>query len=488
MKNITFIILCLITISSVAQQPSWQPFPFGQVTYYSDSSIFPPSPLRQYFTLSADSFLIEGNDTTVYFNRKLIPGESLCTQPGSSLWNGLDDYSAFQRSTIRVAGDTVWFDNSSVAWIFNRSLFQPLNLSPHCDSIVYMYSSTWFDSELQDSIRSISAYNSDDSLLFAENVMRISKTHGFIKMTVDYDSLKICHQSPIALTLRGYKNDSTQWGFEPPPIERYFRFYEGDIIKQHYSVYFPQTGDPYTTRDSVISVSHNGDIVTVQVHRVKTVYEFGNGTIDTTYVNDITFSYDLADHRTVFMRTSGMGAIGYLDSTSGVGIRLYSDSNSCGLDTIIEIGWGGLHFNADSCDLTELVISSGTLDIYSTRRGFLFSGITDAPYNNLAQVGYYSPLQGIACGDWLPVGVIENIGLEKLEIYPNPTEDKITLTFHQPVSGTIFIYDNIGKLQMHHELQHNALVELNVNDLASELYVVKVLSENGVITSKFVKH
>lgn len=84
-------------------------------------------------------------------------------------------------------------------------------------------------------------------------------------------------------------------------------------------------------------------------------------------------------------------------------------------------------------------------------------------------------------------------GIEISNVYPNPVQDKLTITLSATNSEKLVvgIYDLVGKEVAKQVVQANngsINVQFNTNNFAAGSYLIKVVTENGVIeTQKFVK-
>jgi hypothetical protein len=88
----------------------------------------------------------------------------------------------------------------------------------------------------------------------------------------------------------------------------------------------------------------------------------------------------------------------------------------------------------------------------------------------------------------LPVGKpYENEKIKEIEIFPNPTCNKITIKY-LPKKCSIEIRNSLGQLQF--QLNEFNTQEINVEALTEGLYFISVYSQNGVLvkTSKFIKN
>lgn len=96
-----------------------------------------------------------------------------------------------------------------------------------------------------------------------------------------------------------------------------------------------------------------------------------------------------------------------------------------------------------------------------------------------------TPSIGLKVFDASEVSLDENT-TEEIRIYPNPTNDYITLSFASTVSGDVLIYDIQGKLVFQEPIDSKALKTINVSNLNSGIYTVKTEGTSN-IRAKFVK-
>jgi len=76
-----------------------------------------------------------------------------------------------------------------------------------------------------------------------------------------------------------------------------------------------------------------------------------------------------------------------------------------------------------------------------------------------------------------------------LSVYPNPVSDVLTIQNMSLTSGVLDVMDIQGKLV--YSIQLNEVYgnyQLDMNDIQSGIYVVRITSENGVKESRVVKH
>lgn len=71
-------------------------------------------------------------------------------------------------------------------------------------------------------------------------------------------------------------------------------------------------------------------------------------------------------------------------------------------------------------------------------------------------------------------------------IYPNPVIDELTIDYNGTISS-IVVYDTQGKVVMQEEKQSTYSTSLNTNRLEKGVYFLKIQTDKGVGTAKFIK-
>jgi hypothetical protein len=73
------------------------------------------------------------------------------------------------------------------------------------------------------------------------------------------------------------------------------------------------------------------------------------------------------------------------------------------------------------------------------------------------------------------------------EMYPNPASEKVTIQLPSSSdAATVEFYDYIGRLSLTQKVT-NSNNKININNLSTGVYVIKVLSGNKIGTQKFIK-
>jgi len=92
------------------------------------------------------------------------------------------------------------------------------------------------------------------------------------------------------------------------------------------------------------------------------------------------------------------------------------------------------------------------------------------------------------------VGINEIEGLNGLELYPNPVNDNLNVSFNLTSNQdlTFNVIDATGKVVLSQQLISNNSVnqveEINVSGLASGVYSLQILADNSEISRVFVKN
>lgn len=85
------------------------------------------------------------------------------------------------------------------------------------------------------------------------------------------------------------------------------------------------------------------------------------------------------------------------------------------------------------------------------------------------------------------VGINENAATQ-LNVYPNPIEDYLNIENDDANISNVCIYDMNGKLLIEHKTGNSAIIRININHLASGMYMVKSISENELFQNLIIKN
>lgn len=124
----------------------------------------------------------------------------------------------------------------------------------------------------------------------------------------------------------------------------------------------------------------------------------------------------------------------------------------------------------------------------------------EGTYNPVITVDVYVGGTGVSSStqdiDWYEIevlaagncnaGLIEN-STSSVSLYPNPTENNLTLEGLNGSSNTISVVNMNGQVMNSHSVIASDSFELNVSNLDSGIYFVKIDSENSSETIRFIK-
>ncbi|MCB0400155.1 MAG: T9SS type A sorting domain-containing protein [Winogradskyella sp.] len=89
---------------------------------------------------------------------------------------------------------------------------------------------------------------------------------------------------------------------------------------------------------------------------------------------------------------------------------------------------------------------------------------------------------------WSTLGVNEFEQGNSLRLYPNPSNSILNIEFNSAITeGAIEIFDILGKQVFIQSIVSNNLAQIDVADWETGLYIVKISSESGEETKRFVK-
>ena len=80
-----------------------------------------------------------------------------------------------------------------------------------------------------------------------------------------------------------------------------------------------------------------------------------------------------------------------------------------------------------------------------------------------------------------------NFNESNLNIYPNPVKDFLSIDLQKNTTGIVTIYNTQGQIIYQQDIQSESDVHIDVSNLISGLYFLKVNSKNGISIGKFLK-
>ena len=73
-------------------------------------------------------------------------------------------------------------------------------------------------------------------------------------------------------------------------------------------------------------------------------------------------------------------------------------------------------------------------------------------------------------------------------IFPNPTNDNITLKFNQPTTAQISIYNLSGQQVLVAQIYNTNIYKIAISTFPNGLYIIKIKTENSIFTNKLIKN
>ena len=73
-------------------------------------------------------------------------------------------------------------------------------------------------------------------------------------------------------------------------------------------------------------------------------------------------------------------------------------------------------------------------------------------------------------------------------LYPNPTKEKVEITFDKPINTIINVYDNLGNNVFDIPTENKNKIIMNFKELAAGIYFVCVKTEEKTIIKRLIKY
>jgi len=175
--------------------------------------------------------------------------------------------------------------------------------------------------------------------------------------------------------------------------------------------------------------------------------------------------------------------------TDGIGYDINRDDSLSFHDVSISFKTNGF-FPVDMSEKTQFVIAK----FYLFRNGVTKSYFKNVTYKDITDtdndgiIDFEDPcpdVYGTFGGCPQSQTSVSNIKTDELNIYPNPTSDKLNIKTTE-INGEIAIYDIFGNRVVHQKINNNN-TEIDVSQFSQGTYLVHVISNNRTQTSKFVK-
>jgi len=150
-----------------------------------------------------------------------------------------------------------------------------------------------------------------------------------------------------------------------------------------------------------------------------------------------------------------------------------NDGTILGSGYIVQSGFGTIEFNNDGINFIQNRINSGWLGIGLSQTGW---GIWINGYNSTSKP-YIELFYG--------TNVVNEMGNNSISLFPNPATNELFVKNNE-INSVITIFDINGKLLITRKITSENEV-IDINNLQSGIYTIKIADNRGIITRKFAK-
>jgi hypothetical protein len=179
--------------------------------------------------------------------------------------------------------------------------------------------------------------------------------------------------------------------------------------------------------------------------------------------------------------------LGELAASSQYDITLGSPSGGGWNPTMTVASWNGTNVGAvvgfvNGRSLTVTIPTTGDYIIIISQTGVCNGAITNSIDNGV--LSFNCGTNGAVC----PSLGIEDVVLkdDNLLLYPNPTSDYLNIKLEKTIIQSLSIVDINGRVLKKQDVNEYDS-QINVTDLNAGIYLVKVETELGISTQKFIK-
>lgn len=477
----------------------WELFPLGQKSYFS----YPDDTVTKVEVYAMDSVVSNGSVDSLYFRKKLpFTQNSVCNLDSIRL-SQWDDMPEFLIDSLIKNSDTTFYYSSHSTlpfyFITSATVGQSWTITSDypgndynqititCDSIIV---ETFIG--LTDSVKifSMTANGvSSGQIPIGNYKIKLSKNYGLIEfIPLNRFLVHPFYKNFFTMRLIGIESDSIQAYYKQPAFSDYFDLSPGDILFWDYYLYFIQSPFPsdfhFYYRDLITNVAIYPDSVIYTYDRMK---EDTDMVVTQTFNNHMYFRKSNLDQLCLMLPDwYAFGDIDYLETLPYIssysqywksdGISLIIDSASGDTITSSALSTYGNTLNFNNCNYTTVVdyYKAITLD---SKRGL--TSIIRGP-ESMTLTG--SRINGIQNGN-ITLNVEKQTENRKVfRIIPNPASGSISFQSDLDIKNSeYFIYDISGQLVDHNNYNGG---EINISNLSSGIYIVKLKTPSGNITEK----
>ncbi len=132
-------------------------------------------------------------------------------------------------------------------------------------------------------------------------------------------------------------------------------------------------------------------------------------------------------------------------------------------------------------DSVMYTFSSASNAVWNFSRIYSLVILQETATKNLVQAEAVSPLEGV-----VTTGISNNIKQIEASVFPNPTDNFLTVQFNEATHATITVTDIDGKLIMQKAISQNQF-KLDISSLPKAIYLINIKTEKGEFNQKFIK-
>ncbi len=489
----TLMTFLLITAGFKCFCQDWALFPHGTDMYYFEEGT------TTLFSCKQDSILVAG-DTTIYYFNKIAPEGA--TQACYDSILDYDEYTMFSWPSIKMEFTGVDYNlffycdefgalpaifkslaavgsNWEIPNASDYSEFSTVTIT--CDSIILGSFLGITDSLKYYSIQTVAPLTGTYTIDKAQYIL--SKHNGLIRFLPFQKLLNptTCEDCFKCYDLVGQHSDIGTIGWSGPLWENWIQLSEGDFLKyKHYSNSIFGTTESYTTA-LIQSVQHFSDSIVIESLNA-------DGLLGTsTYYKAAIFNAINAPVWQPFYIPEYHNQP-ELDRLIGI-----ADSYETIVDTTTFPG----HWRYKQSLVTDAVQDNDFCYVepsfeygheirWDSYIGWTFESSGGPKYYNYSLlIGYV--IDGQTYGNYWPL-TAEELAMQKplLSIFPNPATNTITVNLPLETFSQYEICDITGKICSSGTMQ-NMSQTIDIGDIPSGTYILKVASDHAIQTGKFVK-
>ena len=228
-----------------------------------------------------------------------------------------------------------------------------------------------------------------------------------------------------------------------------------------------------------------------------TMYYQGNVTLVS--FNDIDNSTGKIQPYTDYTNTDS--TLVYIDSTYELTINLNTDGGNYVYYATVWIDWNQ-DTVFDTSEMYEVGTAQNVSDMPTNLSPFSIQVPSGAVIGNTVMrvVCNYNSYQTDPCANGydgevedyaLIVKVFSDLSIEnsdsKFKIYPNPTQNRITIDFMNDVTQSVILTNSLGQLVKKIEVENKKVIQLDMTNLSDGVYFLHIMSDNKTSITKVIK-